>query len=167
LVVIVALSSVEAKRAHTLSEIRTQGLLDKLGNIVQKVLPSLSLRMPRHLDLTKINALNCIRFSNVANLITRLKNKGAGWEAGHNDFSCWNQDDLKQMTGAILEPPPRQPGAIAVEGEAVHVLSADDLAAIPANFDSQTYWPGCVSDVQHQGTCGSCWAFSCVTYFIF
>ena len=38
--------------------------------------------------------------------------------------------------------------------------SRQEVAAIPAFFDSRKAWPNCVHPIRNQGGCNSCWAFS-------
>jgi cathepsin B len=114
-------------------------------------------KLPIKVDLTKISQANCVRFNEVANIINTVSAKKATWTAAHNHFSCWSNHDLKRLAGTILTPPQLAQNTL---GDFAKTLTAEELASIPANFNVNSKWPGCVSDIRYQGICGCCWAFS-------
>ena len=50
----------------------------------------------------------------------------------------------------------------AVRAELLTAIPNDPLEGVnvPDTFDARNQWPGLISDPLHQGSCGSCWAFS-------
>ncbi|MFA5033140.1 MAG: Ser-Thr-rich GPI-anchored membrane family protein [bacterium] len=89
---------------------------------------------------------------NVVNLNTFLKQKGAKWTAGENQFSKMTLEEKKAYLGTI-------PSTEQIPEKQVKVLKADIPAAFDwRNKDGINWMP----PIRDQKSCGSCWAFSAV-----
>jgi hypothetical protein len=159
LTLIICVANIEATRAHAKSHANfsLKSLVNKVFvQPINWIIPKLKMRMPRYVDLKKINETNCARFGKVASLISSLRQKNAGWQAAHNDYSCWAKEDLPHLAGLDMSPP-KGAKSYHAHGGAVHVLSDAEQAAIPASFDAATKWPGCMAEIRNQLQVG----FSC------
>jgi cathepsin B len=75
----------------------------------------------------------------------------------HDRFKGTDFSYTKKLCGAL---PPKS----GVRNVYHHVLTSEQVAAIPESFDAREAWPNCptIKEIRDQSDCGSCWAFGAV-----
>lgn len=85
-------------------------------------------------------------------LTDEINSSGASWKAmtpEENPFSYMTVEEIKSILGTKLMATPEIPTK----------LTAEQVAAAPAEFDFDTAHPECAHPIMDQASCGSCWAF--------
>lgn len=91
------------------------------------------------------------RLQNIASHVNR---SNTTWTAEDpSRFNNINLSAIKKLMGFKQTP-------ISPENQVS--FTAEELADVPASFDSRTQWPKCesIKEVRDQSACGSCWAFA-------
>lgn len=103
-------------------------------------------------DIAEFNSRKS-NFANIDYLVEEVNNGDYTWKAAHNKFSTWTEEEKQKRYGLRDRTPIKQ-----ANPDARPPIFDTPNQTFPTSVDWRTM--GCVSPIQDQGNCGSCWAFS-------